>query len=81
MSEQDREVSTTRNWGIGIIFAMLIQASAVVYWAAGVEADVNENTRNIAALRTEVGAVEYDIRTILIGIEQVKARLGIVENN
>lgn len=76
----DREISATTRWGIGIIIAMLVQTAGIVYWAAAQAAQISQNERDIAVLRSEVNDIEVDIRSILIGIEQVKARLGIVES-
>ena len=75
----DREVSATTRWGVGLMVTILIQAGAIFFWAATIQAQVAQNTEDIDALQTKVESIEDDIRDILVGIEQVKARLGIVE--
>ncbi len=68
----------TLDWGV--IITITLQIFALVYWASNLNAQVQQNIKDIAELQTEVNAVNSDIREILLGIEQVKARLGIVES-
>ena len=74
-----REISATARWGIGLFITMLIQGCAIFFWAATIQAEVTQNTKDIDGLQTKVASINDDIRNILVGIEQVKARLGIVE--
>lgn len=74
-----KEISTTTRWGVGMSLTILVQAAAIFFWAATIQAQVSQNTKDIDTLGTKVEDINTDIRSILIGIEQVKARLGIVE--
>lgn len=51
----------------------------VFYWASALNSQVEQNTKDIDAVQSDVKSIDRDIRTILVGIEQVKARLGVVE--
>lgn len=75
----EREISATTRWGIGMMGTILIQAAAIFFWAATLQAQTDQNTKDIGNLQVDVRSVNEDIREILVGIEQVKARLGIVE--
>ena len=74
-----REISATTRWGVGMVAAMLMQACAIFFWAATMQAHVDQNSKDITSLQSKVESINDDIRNILVGIEQVKARLGIVE--
>jgi hypothetical protein len=74
-----KEISATTRWGVGMMATILIQAAAIFFWAATLQAQTEQNAKDIAALQTKVESINDDIRNILVGIEQVKARLGIVE--
>jgi peptidoglycan hydrolase CwlO-like protein len=80
MSDIDREISNTTRWGVSLLLGLLVQSVAVFWWAAQLDSQVNENTKDITSLETKVENINDDIRSILVGIEQVKARLGIVES-
>lgn len=81
MSEDtQREINATNRWGVGLLIAILIQAGAVFVWAGGIQAEVEQNKNDITKLEARIDSVDTDIRAILVGIEQVKARLGIIEN-
>lgn len=73
------ELSNTHRWIIGLILAVILQSGAVFSWAATMQAKVDENTKDIAAVEQRVDDIGGDITAILIGIEQVKGRLGIIE--
>lgn len=75
----NKEISTTTRWGIGMSLTILVQAAAIFFWAATIQAQVAQNIKDIDTLGTKVENINDDIRSILVGIEQVKARLGIVE--
>lgn len=75
----DREISATTRWGVGLLIGLIAQTCGIVYWASQLQSQVKQNTYDINKLSSRVDDVDTDIRTILIGIEQVKARLGIVE--
>lgn len=75
----EREISATTRWGIGMMITILIQAAAIFFWAASLQAQTEQNTKDISGLQDKVESINDDIRNILVGIEQVKARLGIVE--
>jgi peptidoglycan hydrolase CwlO-like protein len=73
------QISDTTRWFITTLIVLLVQACATFFWAAALEAQVNANTEDILSLQEEIKDIDKDIRDILLGIEQVKARLGIVE--
>lgn len=75
----EREISATTRWGIGMSITILVQAAAIFFWAATLQAQVSENAKDIETVQTKIESINDDIRNILVGIEQVKARLGIVE--
>ena len=79
MSETDREVQATSFWGKVIIGAILIPTISGFIWIGQIDTRVEQNEKQIDNLQLEINDMERDIRAILIGIEQVKARLGIVE--
>lgn len=79
-NDTQREINATNRWGIGLLIAILVQASAIFVWAGGIQAEVQQTKTDISKLETRVNSVDADIRAILVGIEQVKARLGIIEN-
>lgn len=74
-----KEVSATTRWGISLMIAVVVQAGAIFFWSATIQAQTAQNTKDIQGLQARVEDINDDIRSILIGIEQVKARLGIVE--
>lgn len=63
-----------------MIVTLLVQACAIFFWAASLQAQVQSNAEDIIELKQDVNDIDSDIRAILVGIEQVKARLGIVED-
>lgn len=73
------ELSATHRWIIGLIATFIIQSGAVFFWAATLQAEVNQNSKDIIAIEKRVDDIGDDITSILVGIEQVKGRLGIVE--
>ena len=79
MSSEDREISATQRWGMGIILTIAIASMAFFVRLGNLENQINQNTNNIQKNETRINDVDSDIRVILVGIEQVKARLGIVE--
>lgn len=78
---QREEISATHRWIIGLILTIIVQSGAVFFWAASMQAQVNQNTSDIAKVETRVNDIGRDITAILVGIEQVKGRLGIVESD
>jgi hypothetical protein len=76
---EDKEIQTTALWGKINLVTVALACIAGFIWVGGIDSRVEQNSNNIDKLEEEVGAIERDIRSILIGIEQVKARLGIVE--
>jgi len=79
MSSEDREISATQRWGMSIILTIAIASMAFFVRLGNLENQINQNTNNIQKNETRINDVDSDIRVILVGIEQVKARLGIVE--
>lgn len=79
MTNQDREIQTTKNWGLAILGAILVPTIGGFIWVGGLENRVSNNEAKIAEVRNEVRSVQNDIRDILVGIEQIKGRLGIIE--
>lgn len=73
------ELSATHRWIIGLVAGLVIQSGAVFFWAATLQAKVEENTKDIVAIDQRVDDIGDDITAILVGIEQVKGRLGIIE--
>ena len=73
--EVDREISATTRWGVSTLIVVLLQAGAWIYWAASLQANVEENKDDIAVLQADIDSIEDDIRNILIGVEQLKAHL------
>lgn len=73
------ELSNTHRWVIGLIVGLVLQSGGVFYWAATLQAKVEENSQDIIAIEERVNDINDDITAILVGIEQVKGRLGIVE--
>lgn len=73
------ELSATHRWIIGLIVTFIVQSGAVFFWAATLQAEVNQNSKDITAIEKRVDDIGDDITSILVGIEQVKGRLGIVE--
>lgn len=77
--DTQKEIAATTRWGVSLLAALVIQAGTVFYWAATIQSKVEQNTNDITKLENEVDNITDDIRAILVGIEQVKARLGIIE--
>ena len=73
------ELTATHRWIIGLIITFVIQSGAVFFWAATLQAQVDQNTKDIGIIDRRVDDIGEDITSILIGIEQLKGRLGIVE--
>jgi predicted negative regulator of RcsB-dependent stress response len=73
------ELSSTHRWIIGLVAGLILQSGAVFSWAATMQAKVDQNTQDIAAVERRVDDIGQDITAILVGIEQVKGRLGIIE--
>jgi outer membrane murein-binding lipoprotein Lpp len=79
MKLEDREIQVTSFWGKINMVTVALACIGGFIWVGAIQAQVEQNSTNIEKLEEEVSAIESDIRSILIGIEQVKARLGIVE--
>jgi len=79
MSSEDREISATQRWGIGIIITISIASVSVFMRLGNLEQQINQNASDIGKNEDRITSVAKDLRDILVGIEQVKARLGIVE--
>lgn len=73
------ELSATHRWIIGLIVTFIVQSGAVFFWAATLQAKVDQNSKDIAVVEQRVDDIGDDITSILVGIEQVKGRLGVVE--
>lgn len=73
------EISATHRWIIGLVITIIIQSGAVFFWAATIQAQVAQNEKDIASIQLQVTNINEDIREVLIGIEQIKGRLGIIE--
>lgn len=80
-SQIDREISATTRWGIGIILTIAIASASFFVRLGNIENQIEQNINNIQKNETRLNSQDSDIRAILVGIEQVKARLGIVEQN
>lgn len=73
------ELSATHRWIIGLIATIILQSGAVFFWAATLQSRVDQNTKDIAKVEERIDNIGGDITSILIGIEQLKGRLGIIE--
>lgn len=80
MSNDNRNPLGWRSLDWGVIVTLLTQMVFLVYWATTLEAQVQTNTRDIEEVQRQMNAVDTDIRAILVGIEQIKARVGVVES-
>lgn len=80
MSNPNPPMFGWRSLDWGVIIALTVQVVALVYWASGIEAKTEKNAENIQELQVQVQQVNSDIRAILIGVEQIKGRLGIIES-
>ena len=80
MSPTDKEIQATSFWGKVNVVTLLLACVSGFIWIGSIQAKVERNTEDIGELKTDIQVVNDDIRAILIGIEQVKARLGIVED-
>ncbi len=70
-----QELNSTHRWVIGLFITLIVQSGAVFFWAATLQAQVSQNQKDIAAVEAKVSTIDSDIRTILIGIEEVKGQL------
>ena len=77
--ETNREISATTRWGIGIILTIAIASASFFIRLGTIENQIQQNIQNIEKNEERINNQDSDIRAILVGIEQVKARLGIVE--
>lgn len=77
--DPDKEIQTTRNWGLAILTAILVPSVGFFVWIGDINSRVEQNASAIKEIKTDVQGIDNDIRAILVGIEQVKARLGIIE--
>lgn len=50
----DREVDTTKRWSIGIIITIVVQTIGIAWWAASLNAQVAENSKDIDMLQTQL---------------------------
>lgn len=78
-SSPREELSATHRWIIGLIVTFIVQSGAVFFWAATLQAQVDQNAKDISSIEKRVDDIGDDITSILVGIEQVKGRLGVVE--
>lgn len=86
MSDADREMQTTRNWGLAILSAVLIPSLLGFVWVGQLENRVTNVEQDVVEIKEEISNLEDDIEEIkdkqnetLVGIEQIKGRLGIIE--
>lgn len=75
----NKEINATTRWGIGIILTIAIASASFWVSLGNTQSQVNQNTLDINRNEVRIDNLNADIREILVGIEQVKARLGIVE--
>ena len=64
---QREEVSATHRWIIGLVLTIIIQSGAVFFWAATIQAQVQQNAENIEDALTQDQAA-----LIIQQIEQLK---------
>ena len=74
-----KELTATHRWVIGLIITVVVQTGMVFFWAASLQAKVDQNSSDIIKIEKQVDDINDDIRDILVGIEQIKGRLGIIE--
>lgn len=80
MTEGERkEIGTTQRWGLGIIVTIAIASVAFLVNLGNIQQQVLQNKADIEKNEMRLDALDDKIERILIGIEQLKARLGIVE--
>lgn len=79
-SSPSKELTATHRWVIGLIITVVVQTGMVFFWAATLQAKVDQNTADIAQIEEQVDDINDDITSILVGIEQIKGRLGIIES-
>ena len=77
-TEIDHVKSSTFFWILGTLIA--IQTSVLGTIVVTLNDRIDRVDNRASTLETRVENLNVDIRNILVGIEQVKARLGIVEN-
>ena len=77
--ETNREIDATRFWAKILLGALLIPTITGFIWAGKIETRLTQVERQTTENKNDLRTVSNDLRDILIGIEQVKARLGIVE--
>lgn len=74
--QEEKEISSTHKWVIGLFLTVIIQSGAVFFWAATIQAQVTQNKEDITKIETKVDDINDDIRAILIGIEELKGQLN-----
>lgn len=79
MGDVQREINTTRNWGITLLVAFLIPSIGLFVKFGAIEQRLTQAEKDIQRNEQRIDSIEGKIELILVGIEQVKARLGIVE--
>lgn len=75
----NKEINATTRWGIGIILTIAVASAGFWVQLGNTQTQVYQNTADINKNEIRIDNLNNDIREILVGIEQVKARLGIVE--
>lgn len=72
MDDVNREVNTTRTWGIAILGAVLIPAVGGFIWVGGIDNRVQRNEEDIVDIKNEVSDFDDTLTEILIGIQEIK---------
>ena len=68
----DREIKNTTWWGRGISLALIIQIVAIIWYGAQLDAQVKQNTDDIASLASRID----NNATVSISREQLEDILG-----
>lgn len=81
MSAVDREIDVTSFWGKVLFGTILIPTLGGFIYVGSLENRVTTVEKEVREIKLELNDLEDDIRAILVGIEQLKARLGIIESD
>ena len=68
----EKEIRNTTWWGRGISLALVVQAAAIIWYGAQLDAQVKQNTEDIASLSTRLDSNV----SISISREQLQDILG-----
>lgn len=76
-TQVDHVPRATFFWVIGVMVSVQIAANGFIF--SSIDERINRVEQRVEKVENQVQDINTDIRLILIGIEQVKARMGIIE--